>query len=311
MGIEDLLGDLVKPEQQADMWAKVILPESSNLIIGDVRTGKTGLAFYLLERFSKEYNLAPMVVGLTRDKAALLPAHFKILDTPQEVTKQEKAIIFIDEADLQLSMEDPKKRKMVINFLSLPGHRDQILILAFHFPRLILGRYVPYFATIMIKRPPYFLEYAGKSKNDMFVKMMARAEERFKEMPSQDDIRRSVYVASRDARWQGMLHNPLCSFWSTELSKAWSGVPVEAPCQAPLEPLKKPALTTDERLEKNFGSVSPEIKARIIEMDRSYPLEQLRRMCQDKGLPTSGDKKTLAGRLVFSEVVAQVEKREG
>ncbi|GAH27230.1 unnamed protein product, partial [marine sediment metagenome] len=82
----------------ANQWDRVIQPNSSYLIVGDVGTGKSALAYYLLETYSQKYNLLPAVVGLPRDKQELLPENFIILDDPSECTKHENTITFIDEA---------------------------------------------------------------------------------------------------------------------------------------------------------------------------------------------------------------------
>jgi hypothetical protein len=216
-------------QPQANQWDSVIQPNSSYLIVGDVGTGKSALAYYLLETYSQKYNLLPTVVGLPRDKQVLLPSNFAILDDPSECTKHENTIAFIDEADLQLPIEDTKARQYVVNFLSLPRHRKQIFLLAFHFPRLVLGRYLPFFAAFLLKRPPYLIEFAGKRQNDALTQMMERAEERFAELPSEADVVKHTYVVAPRIRWQGMLQNPLCSFWAQELSEVWSGTQVEPP----------------------------------------------------------------------------------
>ena len=211
----------------ASQWDNVIQPNSSYLIVGDVGTGKSALAYSLLETYSQKYDLLPAVVGLPRDKQALLPSNFIILEDSSECTKQQNTITFIDEADLQLPMEDSKAREYVVNFLSLPRHRHQIFLLAFHFPRLVLGRYLPFFSAFLLKRPPYLIEFASKGKNDAMSQMMQRAEERFSELPSKEDVVKNTYVVAPRIRWQGMLSNPLCSFWADELSEVWAGTTVE------------------------------------------------------------------------------------
>ena len=191
-------------QDQPNQWDKVIQPNSSYLIVGDIGTGKSALAYYLLEAYSQKYDLLPAIVGLPRDKEELLPSNFIILDNPNECAKLENAIVFIDEADLQLPIEDTKARQQVINFLSLPRHRHQIFLFAFHFPRLVMGRYLPFFSAFLLKRPPYLIEFASKRRNDAMAQMMERAEERFSELPSEDVVKNTYVVAPR-IRWQGML----------------------------------------------------------------------------------------------------------
>ena len=246
-------------QPQANQWDKVIQPNSSYLIVGDVGTGKSALAYWLLETYSQKYNLLPTVVGLSRGKQTLLPSNFVVLDDPRECTKQENTIAFIDEADLQLPIEDTKARQYVVNFLSLPRHRKQIFLLAFHFPRLVLSRYLPFFAAFLLKRPPYLIEFAGKRQNDALTQMMERAEERFAELPSEVDVVRHTYVVAPRIRWQGMLENPLCSFWGQELSEVWSGTEVEPPKAPQLFPLQDVVL--GPKMIKGWLADDPEMRA--------------------------------------------------
>ena len=176
--------------------------------------------------FSQKYNLLPTVVGLPREKQRLLPSNFIVLDDPSECARTENIITLIDEADLQLPIENTKARQYVVNLLSLPRHRKQIFLLAFHFPRLVMGRYSPFFSGFLLKRPPYLIEFATKSKNDVRYKMMEKAEERFAELPSEGIVKNTYVVAPR-TRWQGMLENQLCSFWGQELLEVWAGTEIE------------------------------------------------------------------------------------
>lgn len=225
--------------KQQDLWDRIIQPNSSYLIVGDVGTGKSALAYYFLETCSQKYDLLPVVVGFPRQKQELLPPNFIVKDSPADCTGLEDSIVFIDEADLQLPIEDIKAREYVVNFLSLPRQRHQIFLLAFHFPRLVLGRYLPFFGAFLLKRPPYLIEFASKSKNDALSQMMQKAEERFAELvppdwqPTEEELQpleviRHTYVVAPRIRWQGMVGNPLCSFWTKELSEVWSGVGIKA-----------------------------------------------------------------------------------
>jgi len=236
MDIDDFLKSFgrEKSTEQPDRWSEIIVPEKTYVIFGDVGTGKSGLAYYLLERFSKQYNLIPASVGLPEDKVGLLPPNFL---TPQinDIPDIENAIIFIDEAGIQVPIEDARHRQTVIEFLSLPRQRNQILLLSYFFPRLALGRYLPFFAAFLFKRPPYLLEFAGKKQGDELTGMMGRAEERFAEIPicgqCRDclehklcqQIKMKTYVVAPPIRWQGLLDNPLPSFWSEKLSRIWAG----------------------------------------------------------------------------------------
>ena len=66
--------------------------------------------------------------------------------------------------------------------------------------------------------------------------------------------------------------------------------------------------TTEQRLEAEVGELFPggiitgKILAECIEMDGKYTLEELRKMCREAGLSPSGDKKTLAAKLIAKGV---------
>lgn len=250
------MSDQPGQSDQQSQWDKVIQPNSSYLIVGDVGTGKSALAYYLLETFSQKYNLLPAVVGLPRNKQELLPPNFVVLEDPSECTQRENIIAFIDEADIQLPIEDTKAREYVTNFLSLPRHRHQIFLLAFHFPRLVMGRYLPFFSAFLIKRPPYLLEFASKRKGDALQQMMERAEERFAELPNQQDIVKHTYVVAPRIRWQGMLPNPLASFWNQGLSEVWASAAVDNIKKKPKQQqLERWAVEETEEVPASFGIV--------------------------------------------------------
>lgn len=224
-------------QQPQDPWDRIIVPASSYLILGDVGTGKSALCYWLLERYSQKYGLKPVTVGLPANKVSLLPEGFLPLGEPDDLTKVENVIALIDEADIQLPIEDTKARKYVTNFLSLPRHRHQIFLLAFHFPRLVMGRYLPFFSAFLLKRPPYLIEFASKRKEDALSDMMRKAEERYVELvppnwePTEQQLQplsvvQNTYVVAPRLRWQGMLPNPVPSFWTQELSQVWAGTEV-------------------------------------------------------------------------------------
>ncbi len=306
--IDEFLRNLgMKGSPVDNQWDKIIIPDCTYMLTGDIGTGKSALAYWVLEYFSQKYHLTPVTVGLPHNKRELLPESIKHLDEPRECSKQENSIILIDEADLQLPLEDTKQRKQVVEFLSLPRQRHQILILSFHYPRLVLSRYLPYFGGgLLFKRPPYLLEFAGKSKNDSLVKMMQKAEERFAELPL-EKVKLFTYVIAPRLRWQGLLENTTPTFWSEALSKVWAGVEVNT------EPaLKQPGLfspeeeTTEARLSRETAALFPsgltqEILDTLIQFDTNYSLEQLQEMCRKEGLSVNGHKKLLAARLVAKD----------
>lgn len=325
MDINKFLGETEKEDSKEDQWSKVIQPASSYLVLGDMNTGKSGLAYWLLERFSEEYSLSPTVVGIPKTKRTLLPGNFVFLDTPDECTGVENAIVFIDEADLQLPMDNQKLKQYVVNFLSLPFHRNQIFIMAFHYPRLVMGTYLPFFTAFLLKRPPYLLEFASKGQSKAVMGMMEKAEERFAEIPSLDDVVKNTYVVAPRLRWQGMLENPLASFWSDELRAIWAGVGITERQGERLvvsDQLKLSALLQRQDEAEQSDTMKRLAKVQslfpngipfgdIIEYDKHFTLEQLRQQCRDAGISISGDKKMLCAKLIAKEQSSKQETNQG
>lgn len=269
---KDSIGEFLRKmgmkDQQAtpNQWDSIIQPKSSYLLTGDVGTGKSALAYYIMETYGQRYGLTPTVVGLPKDKRHLVPDSFGFISGFSEIAARENAIVFIDEADIQLPLDSNKNKEEVVNFLSLPRQRKQIFILAYHFPRLVKGTYLPFFSGFLFKRPPYLIEFATKQGSAEMLKMMERANERFGELPIDLNekpipgehpvvIKKNTYVVAPRIRWQGMLENPLASFWSQELSEIWSGTDVG-------ERIKQPDL---------FTEVEKFLKAKRIEDEETQP----------------------------------------
>ncbi|MCD6230318.1 MAG: SAP domain-containing protein [Dehalococcoidia bacterium] len=302
-------------EPVPDKWDEIIVPESSYLLTGDVGKGKSALAYYLIERYSQKYNLTPSVVGVPRSKRDLLPEGYQILDGPDEIPSVENAMVFIDEADIQLPLDSNKDKQRIVNALSLPRQRNQIFILAYHFPRLVKGTYLPFFGAFLFKRPPYLVEFASKRSSGELMQMMTRANERFDELV--DDVRKHTYVVAPKIRWQGMLENTLPGFWTADLSRVWSGtggvVERQGNRLVVSDRLSFPALfkrqdedersNTKVRLSKaqSLFAPGPVPYDRIIEYDKHFSKDELKQQCRDAGLSVSGDKKMLAARIIAHE----------
>ncbi len=281
---------------------KIIRPESTYLVTGDVGTGKSGLCYWLMERYAQKYDLQPCVVGLPKDKANLVPLNYAVLEKPQDLTKRERAIALVDEAGIQLPLDDTKIREVVTNFLALPRQRSQIILLCYHIPRLVLSRYLPFFSAFLLKRPPYLYEFASKGKNDTLIKMMGKAEERFAELVPPDwdaatglpeAVVKQTYVVSPRLRWQGLLPNPLPTYWTPELSKIWAGTEVKGlknnkvektvEIKAPVEQVAQHLIMefTEEQLHhalSQFTSTITDDMLKRMQVFLTYPREKLQDM---------------------------------
>jgi len=66
--------------------------------------------------------------------------------------------------------------------------------------------------------------------------------------------------------------------------------------------------TIEQRLARRVGylfpdGITPELVAKVIEIDRNHRLKELRAMCKEAGLSLSGDKHELAAKLVAKGVL--------
>jgi len=287
MDINKFLGEAGKEENtpKPSKWDEVIQPKKSYLLSGDVGTGKSALAYFIIEKYSEKYGLTPAVVGLPKSKRELLPDNFKFLDSIMEIASTENAVVFIDEADIQLPLDSNKDKEAVINFLSLPRQRKQIFILAYHFPRLVKGTYLPFFSGFLFKRPPYLLEFASKKGSDEIMGMLTKAGERFDEMPSEDEVVKNTYVVAPRIRWQGLLQNEVPSFWSEELSEIWSGVGLDQ------------VAPEAQQLELSPEGLREKMKKQGLEDPYWHNVSELQAMCKERGLSTTGNKDELVLRL--------------
>ena len=288
MDINKFLGETANKEKNTpkpSKWDEVIQPKTSYLLTGDMGSGKSALAYYIIERYGEKYGLTPAVVGLPKSKRELLPDNFKFLTDISEIVSTENAIVFIDEADIQLPLDSNKDKEAIINFLSLPRQRKQIFILAYHFPRLVKGTYLPFFNGFLFKRPPYLLEFASKKGSDEVMGMLTKAGERFDEMPSEDEVVKNTYVVAPRIRWQGLLQNDVPSFWSEELSEIWSGVGLEQ------------VAPEAQQLELSPEGLREKMKSQGLEDPYWHNVSELQQKCREKGLSTTGNKDELVLRL--------------
>ena len=125
-----------------------------------------------------------------------------------------------------------------MNFLSLPGHRNQTTATCFPFPQAGAELFLPFFDGFLVKSSVIIiLSLQGRDKTMCSTQTIIKAEERFEEIPRCWEVCRycaeGAFVrAGEDVnlcknphriRWQVMLEKPLSSFWEDELSKVWGG----------------------------------------------------------------------------------------
>ncbi|MBA7650025.1 hypothetical protein ES703_57826 [subsurface metagenome] len=96
---------------------------------------------------------------------------------------------------------------------------------------------------------------------------------------------------------------------TTELDNLMAEVNEDEKAQRPVRRMGNPVRivveepTTVERLETEVGGLFPKgitepILAEVIEFDRNHTLAELKKMCREAGLSSSGEKKVLAAKLI-------------
>jgi hypothetical protein len=128
-------------------------------------------------------------------------------------------------------------------------------------------------------------------------------------MTSEDEIKKHSYVVAPRIRWQGVLENPLPSFWSESLSKIWAGTDIETDVGYMIELFDmghSPTRITGNQAKRQFGTLGKEpqiVPPEILELERHYSLEELRNMAWEAGLSPAGTKDILCLRLVRAKVL--------
>jgi len=295
-----------QPNKQPDSddWATVIQPNSAYLILGRRGSGKTALGHYLTERFSKEYSLLPAIVGLPSSKKTLLPLDYVCPPSPADTP--DDSIAVLDEG----ALATPARRSMskinqlVISMLSLVRQRNQIIFFLYHFPRMVDVGILSYLDGVLIKEPSIW-DVAYGQKGELLPKLTIKAAELFESM-DEDRRKRATFVSAPQAKFEGILENPLPSYWSDEISKAWAGYQGQQLTVTKQPSLLEPEETTQEYYHRKIGYLFPEgitdeILDILVSYNGNYNLEELQRMCKEVELSSSGDKKILAARLLAYE----------
>lgn len=213
-------------EPEKSQWYQIIRPTTVNIILGKKGTGKSALGYFLLENAGKHYDLLPVVVNLPPGKQTLLPESFGIRGL-EGVKRVEDSIVLIDEGTTMLPAGQARLEEMVKGFQALSRQRNQIIILIFHASSDVGSRILRGVDAVLLKEPSKRQIQHG-SKDSWWHDLLLEAKGKFKTVADMgEDTRKYTYVDSEEPEFRGLLVNPLCSFWSEELSCAWAGTDIE------------------------------------------------------------------------------------
>lgn len=188
------------------------------LIIGRRRYGKSALGFYILEKLHTEQTLLCFVVGFPKQKQHLLPKWITPIENVEELP--DNCIALVDEASFRHHAHKVrgKETEYMDKLISVSGQKRQTIIFVTHTMRKFAITLLLDVDLLLCKEPS--LLHANLERAEVR-KIMEEVKAEFKKLP-REDVKKSTYVVSDG--WKGFMNNPLPSFWSEELSEAWSGV---------------------------------------------------------------------------------------
>lgn len=198
-------------------WPSIVKHPCGVLITGKRGSGKSALGYYLLEELSQVSCVQANVVGLPRQKWYLLPDSIKPVYDLNEIP--EGSISLFDEASLRFYARsfNTSENKLMDWLLSISRQKDQTVIFISHHTRKLDLNLVTDVDILCVKQPGLF---HSKLERPEIKKLTRTAAQALAGIAG--DKRPWSYVFSDD--FEGMLENPLPSFWSEELSRAYAGI---------------------------------------------------------------------------------------
>ena len=93
-------------------------------ILGDIATGKSNLAYYLIEELKSKFKFNLYTYGLRKDVKNAIKIY-----SINELENIRNGIIFLDEFFTLFNLEDRKKRIQIENTIRLIHHNNNVLVL--------------------------------------------------------------------------------------------------------------------------------------------------------------------------------------
>ena len=194
------------------------------LIAGATGSGKSTLAYAILEFLHYDQpNRSIYVYGFPEEKVDILPEWIQPLDT---LEFPEGSIVLVDEAYIQFHSRSSmsQKSKFMDMFAGLVRQKDILGIFISQTLRKIDVGILSSAQLILVKKISSFQVKMDRSEMRSFLSEVLQA---FRDAEEKGyDPQHCVYAVSNEKDFEGLIvnSNGEPSFWSTSLSKAWSGV---------------------------------------------------------------------------------------
>ena len=227
--------------------AKLIPETGVILILGERGSGKSVLAYSILEYFYNKRNL--FVFRFPRPE--ILPSFIQVTYDPDF---PDGGIVLVDEAYITFSARKAmsRKNKFIDMLNGLARQKDLLVIYITQDSTRVDVNIIRSADVLMIKRlSKRQVEFERKELKSWLKKV----KEAIDRIGSLEEIRRSVYVDSDifGKEFSGIVRNciTLPGFWSEEISKAWSGVSLNTDMSLDmlLKEMKKRKILVDASIE--------------------------------------------------------------
>jgi len=219
-------------------WLKILSTHPRVLILGGQGTGKSCLAFWLLEILHHQCRC--FAFRLPGEGASYTPAWLGIIHDLNDAPPG--SIVLVDEAYLSLFARESltKQNRELTKMVNLARQKDLGLIFVAHEARHLDKNILSCIDTLVIKKPAPLQLALDRS----FLKSYLLKAQSVFQGKSDSASRATSYVGFSPSGFEGVLQNPRPSFWSDELSHIFAS--------GNLGNVEKPAreLTKEEKRER-------------------------------------------------------------
>ncbi len=182
------------------------------IILGARGTGKSAIGLKLLENIKSK---TPRNVCAMGFKKETLPFWILPITTVEEIPNN--SVVLLDEAGIEFSSRESMSsvNKILSNLLLVSRHKDlSVLFISQNSSNLDLN--ILRQADFLIMKPSSLMQKDFERKKIKWI--YDNVSKHFNELANETGL---TYIYSN--KYQGFISNPLPSFWSTNVSKAYSG----------------------------------------------------------------------------------------